>query len=143
MDSSQTTKEVVKIDMQKSTLSGKALVIDDQQAILSVAEDMLTTRGMQVMVASSGPEGVALFQDHYEEISVVLLDFKMPGMGGDEVYARLQEIDPNVRVIISSGYSEQEMLDFFANSPNVLFIQKPYRYRALVEKVSSALELTQ
>jgi DNA-binding NtrC family response regulator len=74
---------------------------------------------------------------------VVLLDLKMPGMGGDEVFPQLKQIDPNARIIIASGYSEQETLNYFANSDEVAFIQKPYRFQALVEMVASVLGQTQ
>lgn len=125
--------------MQNSPLFGKALVVDDQQTLLSVTEDMLTARGMQVMLANNGPQAIDLFQAHHDEISVVLLDFKMPNMSGDEIFSKLREIDPKVQVIISSGYSAEETSDFFVQNPDVLFLQKPYRFRTLVETVSSAL----
>lgn len=125
--------------MQNSTLSGRALVIDDQQALLSVAEDMLTARGMQVLLANNGPQAIDLFLAYHDEINVVLLDFKMPHMNGDEIFARLREINPNVQVVISSGYSEEETSDFFSKNPDVLFLQKPYRFHTLVETIATAL----
>ena len=126
--------------MLESTLSGLALVIDDQEAILSVAEDMLTARGMQVLLANNGPHGIALFKEAHQEIDVVLLDFKMPGMGGDEVFVQLAKIAPAVRVIIASGYSEEETLDYFANNADITFLQKPYRFQTLIETVTAVLQ---
>lgn len=126
----------------KTTLSGTALIVDDQETILAVAEDMLTARGMQVMLASNGEQAIALFQEHHDEIDVVLLDLKMPGMGGDEVFVRLKEIDQQAHIVIASGYSEQETLNYFANNHEVAFIQKPYRFQALVEIIASALGQT-
>jgi DNA-binding NtrC family response regulator len=73
---------------------------------------------------------------------VVLLDLKMPGMGGDEIFPRLKAIDPNAHIIVASGYSEQETLNYFANNNEVAFIQKPYRFQALVEMVASVLGQT-
>ncbi|WP_420632407.1 response regulator [Candidatus Leptofilum sp.] len=141
--SDQEAKELVQKEMKGSTISGVALVIDDQDAILSVAEDMLTARGMKVMLANSGPKGLELFQAHHESIDVVLLDLKMPGMGGDEVFVKLKEISPGVRVIVTSGYSEQETLDYLANNQDVTFLQKPYRFRSLTETVMSILQQSQ
>lgn len=126
--------------MLKATLSGVALVIDDQNAILSVAEDMLTARGMQVLLANSGEQGIQLFQEHQNDIAVVLLDLKMPGMGGDEVYTQLKAIAPGVRVIVASGYGEQEMLDYFATDDEVTFLQKPYRFQSLIDTVTAVLQ---
>ncbi|MEZ4590718.1 MAG: PAS domain S-box protein [Chloroflexota bacterium] len=138
--SSQTAQEVVQKDMLKANLSGTVLVIDDQDAILSVAEDMLTARGMQVLLANNGPAGIQLFLAQKERIDLVLLDLKMPGMGGDEVFAQLKAISPEVRVIIASGYGEQELLDYFARHEDVTFLQKPYRFQSLIETVTAVLQ---
>ena len=125
--------------MQNSSLSGRALVVDDQQTLLSVAEDMLTARGMEVLLADNGPQAIDLFQAHHDEINVVLLDFKMPNMNGAEIFTKLREIKPDVQVVISSGYSEEETSDFFSKNPDVLFLQKPYRFHTLVETIATAL----
>jgi two-component system, cell cycle sensor histidine kinase and response regulator CckA len=120
-------------------LSGTALVIDDQEPILSVAEDILTATGMSVLLAQSGTVGISLFQEHHQTIDLVLLDMKMPDMNGDEVFAHLQAIDPTVRVIVASGFDERETMAHFANLEAVRFIQKPYQFRALIEKIASTL----
>ncbi len=120
-------------------LSGTALVIDDQEPILSVAEDILTATGMSVLLAQSGTAGIRLFQEHHQTIDLVLLDMKMPDMNGDEVFAHLQAIDPTVRVIIATGFDEQGTMAYFANPEAVRFIQKPYQFRALIEKIASTL----
>ena len=114
-------------------------MVDDQQTLLSVAEDMLTARGMEVLLADNGPQAIDLFQAHHDEINVVLLDFKMPNMNGAEIFTKLREIKPDVQVVISSGYSEEETSDFFNENPDVLFLQKPYRFHTLVETIATAL----
>ncbi|MBK7896414.1 MAG: response regulator [Candidatus Promineifilaceae bacterium] len=125
--------------MQESILSGVALVIDDQEAILSVVEDMLTARGMGVLLAPNGPAGIALFTQHHETIDVVLLDYKMPGMSGDQVFFKLKAIAPGVQVIVASGFSKEETLDYFENHPDITFLQKPYRFQGLIETVGGIL----
>jgi DNA-binding NtrC family response regulator len=124
---------------EEPMLSGVVLVIDDQEAILTVAEDMLGAYGMQALLASNGLQGIALFEAHHETIDVVLLDLKMPGMSGDKVFTKMKQIDPAVRVIITSGFSERETLDYFANDQDVVFLQKPYRFQSLIETVTAVL----
>jgi DNA-binding NtrC family response regulator len=126
--------------MIEPILSGIVLVIDDQEALLSVAEDMLTARGMQVILANNGPQGIALFQEHNDEIDVVLLDLKMPGMSGVEVFVALKAISTGVRVIVTSGYGEQETMAHFGNSQGVTFLPKPYRFQSLIDAVTAVLQ---
>jgi DNA-binding NtrC family response regulator len=120
-------------------LSGTALVIDDQEPILSVVEDILTVTGMSVLLAQNGSTAIHLFQEHHQTVNLVLLDMKMPDMNGDEVFVHLRAIDPTIRVIIASGYDESETMVHFANQKAVQFIQKPYQFRDLVEKIASVL----
>ena len=79
--------------------------------------------------------GIALFRDHRERVDVVLLDLSMPGLSGEETFGRLREIDPGVRVILSSGYDQHEAtLRFTAGGP-AGFIQKPYRPQQLLAEI--------
>ncbi len=104
-------------------LAGTALVIDDQETLLTVAMDMLTAKGMDVLTAQSGQEGIRLYQEHAERIDVVLLDMKMPDLNGDEVFATLKAFDPEVRVIITTGFEEEETLAHFNGQLPIAFIQ--------------------
>lgn len=122
-----------------ASISGTALIIDDQEEILSVANDMLTAKGMNVLIAQGGLAGIQLFQTHHEQIDLVLLDMKMPDMDGNEVFVELQAIDPEVRVIIATGFDERETMAYFPNNQEITFIQKPYRFRVLIEMIGSVL----
>lgn len=121
------------------TLEGTALIIDDQPAILDVASDMLRSRGMSVLTALSGEHGVDIFRERHAEIDVVVLDMKMPHMDGEATFALLRQINPHVQVLIASGYSENDTMSHFVNNRDVEFIQKPYRFKTLVGKVSDVL----
>ncbi len=120
-------------------LAGTALVIDDQETLLTVALDMLTAKGMNVLTAQCGQEGIRLYQEHAEKIDVVLLDMKMPDLNGDVVFARLKALDPAVRVIITTGFEEEEVLAHFNGQSPVAFMQKPYRFQNLVEIIARVL----
>jgi signal transduction histidine kinase/CheY-like chemotaxis protein len=111
------------------------LVIDDEEVICRTAKVVLERHGCRVILASSGAEGVEAFRNCADAISVVLLDLTMPGMNGEEALGRLQQIRPDVKVILSSGYNEIEIVERFAGKGLADFIQKPYTSVALLDKV--------
>lgn len=117
-------------------LSGTVLVVDDEEAVRRVASDILRGAGMKVITAVNGKQGVELFKRYQDEISVVLLDLRMPVMDGQTAYQELMALDPNMRIILSSGYSGGEIgIDETA----VPFLQKPYSFEKLVAKVRASL----
>jgi CheY-like chemotaxis protein len=116
------------------------LVIDDEEIIRRTAKSMLERYGYTVVLAENGKEGVELFKVLAEKISVTLLDMTMPAMSGEEAFSRLKAIKPDVKVILSSGYNEVEVVRRFTGKGLAGFIQKPYSSAALAEKVSSVLQ---
>jgi len=101
---------------------------------------MLAEMGYRVLVAHSGPEAIGIYEAQRETIDLVILDMIMPGMGGGEVYDRLKEIDPAVRVILSSGYSMEGMAKGIMGRGVQAFLQKPFRLEQLSMKVREALK---
>lgn len=118
----------------------KVLVIDDEQNVFDVVGDMLALHGIGSLTASSGAAGLALYKQHQDDIAVVLLDLKMPGMNGEETFNALRSVNPEVRVILSSGYSEAEATRLFVGQGLADFLQKPYDYDTLISKVGNVLE---
>ncbi|MEX2263168.1 MAG: PAS domain S-box protein [Bryobacteraceae bacterium] len=119
--------------------SGTILVVDDEQLVLQTAMHTLEHYGYKVLLAENGSVGVDLFSAHRGEIEMVLLDLAMPVMSGDEAFDHLQRIDPNVKVVLTSGFSEVEATRRFAGKTFTGFLQKPYRSSALAEKVHTIL----
>jgi PAS domain S-box-containing protein len=116
------------------------LVADDEEAVRDVARLMLEGCGYAVVTAADGLEAVDLFRRAPESISAVVLDMTMPRMGGEEAFRELRRIKPDVRVVLSSGYNEQETVNHFLGKGLAGFIQKPYRTQTLVDRVRQALE---
>jgi two-component system CheB/CheR fusion protein len=116
------------------------LAIDDEEAIRALAVSVLSRAGVKVLTAVDGKAGVEMFREHHGIISAVLLDFLMPVMGGEEVIALLDEIDPNVPVILSSGFDESEAARRFPGAKPARFLQKPYTTGRLLEAVAAALK---
>ena len=116
-----------------------ALVIDDEQVVRALAHTVLSGKGMRVWTADNGKAGVELFREHNQELSVVVLDLTMPVMGGEEALALLKQINPNIPVILSSGYDESEAERRFSGLKPARFLQKPYTSERLVQVVAATL----
>jgi CheY-like chemotaxis protein len=102
------------------------LIVDDEETVCSVASKMLERWGYRTMVSYDGVAAVDLYRESWQKINLVVLDMAMPKMGGRETFYALREINPDVAVLLTSGYSindeVQELLEAGANG----FIQKPF-----------------
>lgn len=119
--------------------SGTVLVIDDEPAILKVAEGFLHQCGYDVITAGSADQGVRIFKNSYKEISAVLLDMSMPGKSGLEVLREVREINADVNVIFSSGMLDQDSRDFILGLGVREVINKPYSAAELSVKLNKII----
>jgi signal transduction histidine kinase len=138
-DARQPAKSKPAIAVKPGLQSGAVLVIDDEEVVRRTAKATLERSGYDIVLAENGTEGVQLFQALANKISAVLLDLTMPDIGGEETLRRIQAIRPEVKVILSSGFNEVEVVRKFAGKGLAGFLQKPYTSMALMEKVHSAL----
>jgi PAS domain S-box-containing protein len=115
------------------------LVVDDEEAVREVINSVLEFAGFDTLVAKDGSTAVQLFRENGGEIGLVLLDLSMPGLSGEQTFEELRRLDPTVRVLLSSGYSEAEATRRFVGRGLAGFIQKPYRPEQLVDAVRRAL----
>lgn len=118
------------------------LVIDDETMVRNTLSAMLKSLGFVVLTAADGQEGVELFRANRSRIAAVLLDMTMPRMNGEETFRELRRIQPNVRTILCSGYSEQEAADRFAGQGLAGFLQKPFGLDSISARLSEVLERT-
>jgi PAS domain S-box-containing protein len=114
--------------------SGTVLLVDDEETIRGVGSEMLKELGFSVLTADDGLEAVSVFKQH-PEISFVILDLTMPHMDGEQCFRELRQLKPDVTVIISSGYNEQEVTQKFVGKGLAGFIQKPYKLSALKDAI--------
>ena len=119
---------------------GIVLLVDDEETIRALGARMLGSLGFQVLTAADGREALQLYTEHRGEIALVLLDLTMPHMDGEETFRELRRLDPGVRVVMSSGYTEQDITSRFAGKGLVGFVQKPYTLAQLAERLRAALE---
>ena len=111
------------------------LLVDDEEMILSIGEKILKRMGYGVMPARSGKEAIETYEKNKDTIDIVVLDMIMPEIGGGEIYDRLKEINPGVKVLLSSGYSVEGMASEILKRGCNGFIQKPFRMRELSQKI--------
>ncbi|MCJ7771931.1 MAG: response regulator, partial [Desulfobacterales bacterium] len=121
------------------TGTGTVLLIDDEDMILTVGEEILNLIGYDVITASSGQEAINTYRKNRNRIKMVILDMIMPEMSGSETYNGLKEINPEVTVLLSSGYSLNGKAKDILNSGCDGFIQKPFTMIQLSQKISEIL----
>jgi two-component system, cell cycle sensor histidine kinase and response regulator CckA len=119
--------------------SGVVLVIDDEQIVREMAKQALERNGYRVLVAYGGLAAVNILRRHAGKIDVAVLDLSMPGMSGEETLPELRKLRPDVKVLVSSGYSEAEAMAMFRGQKVSGFIQKPYSAAVLAEKVKAVM----
>jgi len=119
---------------------GMVLVVDDEHDVRAVSRKVLERAGFKVMEAINGYEGLDKLREHAHEIRAVVLDMTMPGMNGDEVMRRMYEFNPNLSIILSSGYSEEDLATRYSELRITHFLQKPYSASTLVDKLATALQ---
>jgi two-component system, cell cycle sensor histidine kinase and response regulator CckA len=118
---------------------GVILAIDDDTEVLNSIRRLLIREGWVVLTASDPAEGLRLYEEHWRGISLVLLDYYMPGLRGDEVWRRLKQINPQVRALLmtaSDDYLPPRMLD----GGQCGFVQKPAGRQELLQRIREALD---
>jgi two-component system cell cycle sensor histidine kinase/response regulator CckA len=116
------------------------LLVDDEDMIIDVSRQLLERLGYTVLSAASGREAIEIYKKHLDEISLIIIDMIMPDLNGGETYDELKTIDPDIKVLLASGYSldgqAQNILDRGCNG----FIQKPFNIKKLSHKIRTVLD---
>ncbi|NMA46261.1 MAG: response regulator, partial [Lentisphaerae bacterium] len=118
------------------------LLVDDEEMIWDVISDMLSTLGYKVILAENGREAVEIYQNNPGEVDLILLDMIMPEMNAREAFFLLKKIDPEVKVLLSSGYVSEEDAQDVLNAGAQGFLRKPYRMADLAGKIRGILDET-
>ena len=121
------------------------LLVDDDASVRCLAQRMIEHMGFRVISAENGIKALSIFRKYQEDnlfnehIDCVLLDLTMPEMDGEETFHELRKINPQVPILLSSGYSEQEINERFAGQDLNGFIQKPYQLSEIEAKIRKVL----
>ncbi|MDY6974204.1 MAG: PAS domain S-box protein, partial [Thermodesulfobacteriota bacterium] len=133
-------KTKVKVSNDVSTGTGTVLLVDDQDMVIEVGQKLLEKMGYSVLTAVSGEEAVNIYKKNRDKIDMVILDMIMPHVSGGETYDRLREINPQVKVLLSSGYSIDGQATEILNRGCKGFIQKPFGVYELSRKLREILD---
>jgi CheY-like chemotaxis protein len=147
-----TTSHFENMDRTRSngTQSHNAVVLDDAKTVMVVDDDVLVNEltsqllkrfGFSVYTAFSGEEALGLYTRQNESIDVIMLDLSMPGMGGYDCLCELIRMDPSVRVIITSGYSDDEKKHETLQAGAAGFVGKPFQATDLINTVKNVLDV--
>ena len=121
------------------THSATLLLVDDEEIILEAATAMIESLGLKVITATNGLEAMEVIKRPDLQVDVVLMDLTMPHMDGREAFQAIRRLQPNMPVILSSGYNEQESIQAFTGRGLAAFLQKPYTLRSLRQTVFEVL----
>jgi two-component system CheB/CheR fusion protein len=119
--------------------TGTVLVVDDEELIRSFSKSALAPYGYEVLVVENGLEAVRLMGEWGPHIDLVLLDFAMPGMDGSETLGRIRKIQPDVPVLVCSGFGDMEVEARFEGKQIAGFFPKPYTVKQLARKVKECI----
>ncbi len=122
------------------TGSGTILLVDDEEAILSVGKQMLEHLGFHVVTASDGAEAVRIYRKSSGTITLVILDYIMPHLDGKQTFRELCRIKKDVQVIMCSGYNKQEVIRGFTDRPPAGFLHKPYIFKELISVLQRLID---
>ncbi len=131
--------EDVKTDMVGAVTAARILLVDDEKMVADMVAAMLRTFGHKIIVSNDSEEAISIYRKSYKDIDLVIMDMVMPKMSGKEVFVSMKEINPQVKAILSSGYSidgdAQSILDAGAKA----FIQKPFIMKELNKLINDVV----
>lgn len=140
------SRAAASLDMPSETLiaqhGGKEtiLVVEDEEMLRSLVREILTRAGYEVMEAVDGEEGVNVYREHHGRIKLVLLDYGLPKLAGDEVFAELRKIRPDVRAVFSTGYVKKEKTDQLIALGALGVVHKPFTVTEMLATIRRVLD---
>ena len=139
--SDKTVEDEKKADLKLIRGSENILLVDDEDIIIEVGKMVFESIGYKVMTATNGRKAVQIYMDNRDDIDLVVLDMIMPDMSGSETYRLLKEANPEIKVLLSSGYSIDGQASELLNRGCNGFIQKPFNVKELSTKIREILEV--
>ena len=116
------------------------LIVDDHETIWDFLIEALQRLGYSVLLAENGLDAIEIYQENPNQVDLVLLDMVMPKLGGHQTFYKIKEMDPNAKVLLSSGYvSEEEVNDLLEQGAKG-FLPKPHRISVMAKEVRKILD---
>jgi len=122
-----------------ATATETVLLVDDEEIVIGVGRQMLARLGYSVLTAKNGLEAVDIYRDNQNTIGLVILDIVMPGLEAGETCDKLRELNPAIKVLLSSGYSLDQKTKAIMDRGCSGFIQKPFNMKILEDKIEEIM----
>ncbi|MDX8380817.1 MAG: response regulator [Ghiorsea sp.] len=138
------TKNIIARRSEEINTQGKGeliLIVDDENEVLEMNNDVLESSGYQVLQARNGLEALERFSKYHDKISLVIIDVVMPKLGGVEAIRRIREINPNIKVIFTTGYDKESTLIDSSTLGSAIILSKPYNIESLHTTIREQLDL--
>jgi two-component system cell cycle sensor histidine kinase/response regulator CckA len=134
-------RKLVKETKQEPLHPKHILLIDDEAVVREIGCEMLENLGYQCIPAETGEEGIQLYKENIDKIVLVILDIEMPGISGDKVYGTLKELDPDLKILLISGYAKNYLeAKYFKQKLNhSIFMPKPFQLHQLSQKLETIM----
>jgi len=115
-------------------------VVDDEEDIRNFIRDVLQSHGYRVLLAANGDQAFDIYKVRGQDIALVILDMVMPEMGGEETFLKMKEVNPGIKALLSTGYSQDSRVSEILSKGVMGFIQKPYEFNQLLAKLRQILD---
>ncbi len=125
---------------QLQTGTETILIVDDEKFILDTCQEILSFYGYKILTAESGEQAIEVYRAQQDNIAVIILDLNMPGKGGKACLSELVAINPQVKVLITSGYSSSQQITELIKAGATEFISKPYQQEDLLTAIRRAID---
>ena len=116
------------------------LIVDDQETIWDFLIEALQMLGYSVLLAENGSDAVDIYEANPGAIDLVLMDMIMPKLGGSQAFVKIREIDPNAKILLSSGFVNEEDIQHLLKQGACGFLAKPHRLPVVVKAIREALD---
>ena len=118
---------------------GTIMIVDDEEIVRTTAKFLLEDLGYQTIIANDGVEAIRIYRQRGQEINLVILDMIMPRMNGRETFAQLIALNPQIKILISSGFAKDDDFESFKTGATCDFIRKPYIREELQKAITGLL----
>jgi CheY-like chemotaxis protein len=134
--------ERMSVDSAPTDIKGTetVMIIDDEESIVRMLTDVLSHNGYTVVSETSANEGIKLFEKKKDDVDLVLLDIIMPELNGVDVLGELKKINPDIKVLLASGYNKMDQNEDLIEKGASGFISKPFRIFELLKRIRGLLE---
>jgi two-component system, cell cycle sensor histidine kinase and response regulator CckA len=124
---------------ERSSAGQTLLIVDDEEMLVELVRRMVIRQGYSALIATSGEEALSLYEQDKDKINLVITDLIMPGMDGKALAEELMRRDPNVRILVSTGFSADSDISSLVEAGVKGVVMKPYQSEQLFEKIREAM----